>query len=169
MGSAALGHSWVSFPAWPGGIWLYRSYVVQKGSHLLQRCQAPVHHQRPGQCFGTFIADLIFCQAVQKKKARVCHGRKRLSQPLCVCKQRAASGWFVVQPRLHHLQVCSAGVELQGQVGGFLNFTLINEVNKGAAQITAQGALCTATDTGGEMGNWRHICWGQHISRHQLV
>lgn len=61
------------------------------------------------------------------------------------------------------------GVGLQGQVGGFLNFTLINEVNKGAAQITALGTLCTATDTGGEMGNWRHICWGQHISRHQLV
>lgn len=53
-----------------------------KGEHLLQHRQAPVHHQRPGQCFGSLIADLIFCQAARKKKNRVFfRGRKRLLQP----------------------------------------------------------------------------------------
>lgn len=39
-----------------------------KREHLLQHHQAPVHQQRPGQSFGSLVADLIFCQAAQKKR-----------------------------------------------------------------------------------------------------
>lgn len=74
---------------------------LAEGEHLLQHRQAPVHHQRPGQRFGSLVADLIFCQAAREKKNGVVfRGGKRLSQPLAcprMSEQRRAMGgiWWM--------------------------------------------------------------------------
>lgn len=77
-----------------------------KREHLLQHHQAPVHQQRPGQSFGSLVADLIFCQAAQKKKIGCfSRGKGDFHRPWCVPghswdgEQRRATEtiWFMVQ------------------------------------------------------------------------
>ena len=176
----------------PGGIQPHRGHgngsrwgtpawqELVKGEHLLQRRQAPVHHQRPGQRFGSLIADLIFCQAARKKKHRVFfRGRKRLLQPLARLRTqlgRVSRGkawgafglwynhakWWMLRGLLswggHQAEDCKDRVE-----GEFLDLKFIC-VMKRELGWRRGGLYTQPRRRAGRWEKWGPICLGQGIS-----
>lgn len=143
-----------------------------KGGHLLQHRQAPVHHQRPGQRFGSFIADLIFCQAAQKKKKKnhvFFRGRKRFSRrlysgwvnrgkPCGVFGLRYNhTKWWMLQDLLswagHQAGDCKDSVQ-----GEFLDLKFICVVKRELRWL--HGGFHAQPQRAGRWGKWGPICLG---------
>lgn len=133
------------------------------GGHLLQHHQAPVHQQRPGQSFGSLVADLIFCQAAQKKdNSLFFQRRKRLAQSLAC--PRMQLGWvsreepwgaFGTSKVMDVLLGWTPGRDCKDTVSGHkIHLCPIKELR------WQHGGLCAALRKRRRWGKWEPICLG---------
>lgn len=142
MGSAALGHSWVSFPGgcpslarWDLGL---QELCSSEGVALTP---APSSSYSPSATWPVLWHP--YCRSdflpgcTERESKSLSWENETLTAPVCL--QAEGSTRLVCGTAMLAITSRCAllGVGLQGQVGGLLNFVLIHVVNKGATQITA--------------------------------